>query len=346
MRKNSNDRSHIEPSSGERLSRFAISPALTARSLEFFVTVAREGSMSAAAERLRLTQPAISQAIGALEASLGVQLFDRSVRPPALTLQAGALLPHAIAILESLQKFDNALRLGHLAQLPALRIGMLNSVATTIGPVIINSLREMAAEVSVDSGFFATRFQSLSQREFDFIITADEASPPPDVQIMPILTEPLLIIVPASYEGDPRDIQRVSETLDHIRFGRDPNMVSRVDIALQARGMAPQRRFHLDTNEGVLQMVAAGAGWTVLPVLAVIKAMERGEPIRVAPYPEDSLVRSIFLAMRRGDGMHVGEHIHDVAITGLRESILPKVKKLVPEVAARFRLDTLREGAV
>jgi DNA-binding transcriptional LysR family regulator len=340
MRKNSEkDRPNSFAAGGERLGRFGLSPNLTARSIEIFVAVARAGSMSAAAQRLNLSQPAISQAIGSLETSLGVQLFDRSVRPPALTLQATALLPHASGVLESLQKLEGALRLGHLAELPALRIAMLNSVATTIGPRIINGLRDMATEVLVDSGFHATRFQSLTQRDFDFIITADESPVPGDVQVMPILSEPLLVVVPASYPGDPTHIDEVSESLDLIRFGRDPNLMSRIDLALQGRGLAPRRRYHLDTNEAVMQMVAFGAGWTILPLLSVIRSLARKEEIRVARFPGWSLTRSVVIAMRTGEGLHVAEHIRRAAIAALRRDIVPKIDQLVPEEREGFQLN-------
>ena len=79
----------------------SLGTGLTIRSLEVFVVVAQAGTMVAAAERLKLSQPAISQMIASLEQSLGVLLFDRGVRPPVLTLQGTALLRHAVTITES-----------------------------------------------------------------------------------------------------------------------------------------------------------------------------------------------------------------------------------------------------
>src|SRR3981189_2610994 len=138
-----------------------VGSGVTIRSLEIFVAVAQTGSMVAAAKRLDLTQPPISQVIAGLEASLGIGLFDRSVRPPALTLQGATLLKHAAAVTEAIGKFQSALRLGRSAQLPLLRIGMLNSFAASIGPHVIKRLRDIAAEWSVDSGFNATRMQAV-----------------------------------------------------------------------------------------------------------------------------------------------------------------------------------------
>ena len=50
-----------------------------------FLTVARERSFLKAAQKLRITQSAVSQKMSALEASLGVKLFDRSTRPLSFT---------------------------------------------------------------------------------------------------------------------------------------------------------------------------------------------------------------------------------------------------------------------
>ena len=154
----------------------SLGTGLTIRSLEVFVVVAQAGTMVAAAERLKLSQPAISQMIASLEQSLGVLLFDRGVRPPVLTLQGTALLRHAVTITESVSQFRNTVRLGGAAQLPLLRIGVLNSFATTVGPYVFKELRNIAAAWAINSGFQATRFRTVADRDFDFAITADEVS--------------------------------------------------------------------------------------------------------------------------------------------------------------------------
>jgi DNA-binding transcriptional LysR family regulator len=211
--------------------------ALTIRSLEVFVIVARTGTMVAAAEQLKLSQPAISQMIGSLEQSLGVQLFDRAVRPPVLTLQGTALLKHAKAITESVDQFRSTVRLGGAAQLPLLRIGVLNSFATTVGPYVFKQLRNVAAEWAIDSGFQATRYRAVAERNFDFAITADEAPIPDGIVVMPLLSEPFLLIVPASYKRERVSLQNLSKDLDLIRFGRDPALHTRLDRELAQRGL-------------------------------------------------------------------------------------------------------------
>jgi DNA-binding transcriptional LysR family regulator len=325
----------------DRLGKHSIGPGVTIRSLEIFVTVARTGSMVAAAKRLALTQPAISQVIAGLEASLGIELFDRSVRPPALTLQGATLLKHAAAVTEAIGKFQSALRLGQSAQLPLLRIGMLNSFAASIGPHVINRLRDIAAQWSVDSGFSATRMQAVVARDFDFVVTADESPVPAEVEALPLLTEPMLLIVPASYRGDATSLARLSEDLDMIRFGRDPHLHSRIDRLLETYGVIPPRRYHLDTNEAVQAMVAVGSGWTILPPLAVVHSLARGDRIRAWPLPGKPFQRRIVIAAQRGEGRHIAQQIHNAALDALREHFLPKLRETLPHIANRIVLHAI-----
>ncbi len=88
-----------------------------------FATVAREGSFSAAARALYLTQPAVSQAISQLEHQLDTPLFIRSVRGVTLTPEGAILLEHAQTALETLERGRGKLeKLRHL-ETGSLRVG-------------------------------------------------------------------------------------------------------------------------------------------------------------------------------------------------------------------------------
>lgn len=73
------------------------------QTLEMFVAVADQGSFSAAARALRLSPPAVTRGIGALESRLGVSLFHRSTRAVSLTDEGASFLPSARRILSDLQ---------------------------------------------------------------------------------------------------------------------------------------------------------------------------------------------------------------------------------------------------
>jgi DNA-binding transcriptional LysR family regulator len=322
----------------EQLARLSVGSGLTTRSLEVFVSVARAGTMSAAAEHLGMTQPAVSQLINQMETALNVQLFDRSKRPLILTLHGAALLEPARAIVSGIERFGQALEWGLDGQMPLLRIGMLNSFAETIGPSVFAKLRQSAAQLTIGSGFSSTRMRAVADRELDFVITSDESPLLPGVTMVPILTEPFLIVAPASYKDDPRAIKPLSETLDLIRFGRDPFMNSRFDQTLRAWGISPTHHYHLDTHAAVLEMVASGIGWTILPPLAIYRAMTRGDRFAVAPYPEQSMKRVMMVIAREGEGTQIVRVIHTAATAALNNKVLPMLRQHLPEIAAMMTL--------
>ncbi len=94
-------------------------------SLQAFVTVAREGTVSKAAILLHLTQPAVSLQLKALQGRLKLQLFARSGRGLALTRDGAALLPQAEKVLTAYQDFGQAARSLHASLRGTLRIGTI-----------------------------------------------------------------------------------------------------------------------------------------------------------------------------------------------------------------------------
>jgi DNA-binding transcriptional LysR family regulator len=79
--------------------------AVSLDQLRTFLAAAEEGSFSAAGRRLGRAQSVVSQTLGTLERQIGVQLFDRSARYPALTEAGSALVPEARAVAGRMDSF-------------------------------------------------------------------------------------------------------------------------------------------------------------------------------------------------------------------------------------------------
>jgi DNA-binding transcriptional LysR family regulator len=316
-----------EPRSKDRL----LGSKINLHRLEIFVTVAETGSMSAAAEKFGLTQPAVSQAVAKLEEASGLDLFDRSIRPPVLTLRGATFLKHAVEVVESIRRLEGGLRLDKSVQLPALRVGMLNSLATTLGPFIIQTLQDTAVQWFVDTGYEASRIIALVDRRCDFVVTADETPPPPGLIVLPIFSEPYRIVLPSRPAIAPGDLLgHIAET-SMIRFGRDPHMLSGIDRWLAASGVRPNARYHLDTIEGAAQMVASGLGWSLLPPLAFFRLIERGDPIVTMRFPGKPFLRTISVVAREGEGRIIAEQIRQAALTLIWDVFLPSLKRHSPD---------------
>ncbi|AIP34907.1 bacterial regulatory helix-turn-helix, lysR family protein [Paraburkholderia xenovorans LB400] len=295
--------------------------------------VAQEGSVSAAANRLNLTQAAVSQAITVLEQALDVKLLDRSVRPPLLTLRGSTALQYAREILAKVHEFEDAMRYSGSGRVPLLRIGMLNSFASTAGAFVLNQLRDIAAEWTVASGFRETCIQALLDRQSDVIITTDETPAPSEIEVFPIFSEPFVAVVPASFDGKTERLQDIADKLDFIHYGHDSHMGSKITNYLKKIGTVPARRYQFDTTDAALHMVAGGFGWAIVTPLIYLKSRVEGSGVRVVPLTRLPIHRTFIVGMRRGEGSDIAQRVRTAAIITLRDVILPQIEAVLPEAS-------------
>jgi DNA-binding transcriptional LysR family regulator len=116
--------------------------------LRAFVTVAREGNLTRAAERLHLTQPAVSLQIKSLQASLNLQLFSRTPSGMALTDDGAKLLPYAERVMATMAEFQQGANALHSTLSGTLAIGtILDPEFTRLG-VFLKRLVETYPQLS------------------------------------------------------------------------------------------------------------------------------------------------------------------------------------------------------
>jgi DNA-binding transcriptional LysR family regulator len=313
---------------------------LNLRLIEIFQCVVDQGSMSAAAERLGLTQAAVSQSILALETVLATQLFDRSVRPMALTLSGRRAQNLAREILQRSTELLSAARGDGTARVPLLRIGMLNSFATTAGAFVLDQLRDLADEWTVVSGYRATTMQSLQDRVSDVIITTAESPIPEGIVALPLLSEPFVVAVPSAYRGRTGDLPTLAQKLDFIRYGHDIHMSSTINRYLDSIGAAPGRRYQFDTTDAALHMVSGGFGWTIVSPLILLKSPSLLGAIRIVRLKEPEIRRTFIIAMRRGDSAGIAARIQAACLTALEEVVLPHMRIVIPTLEKTLHLSS------
>lgn len=112
------------------------------KQLRYFVAVYEEGHVGRAAERLALSQPALSQQIRQLEHNLDVSLFERSNKRLLPTLAAHTLYNHAVPLLDGLQRAREALGNFKGQALRTLAIGVLQTVHPRLVPQLLEGVRK------------------------------------------------------------------------------------------------------------------------------------------------------------------------------------------------------------
>ncbi len=110
------------------------------RQLRYFVALYEEGHVYRAAERLALSQPALSQQIRQLEQNLDVSLFQRSGKRLLPTVAAHTLYNHAVPLLEGLERAREAMRVFRGQTPRSLAIGVLQTVNASLVPYMVERL--------------------------------------------------------------------------------------------------------------------------------------------------------------------------------------------------------------
>lgn len=139
------------------------------QTLRAFVAVAREGNVSRAAERLHLSQPAVSLQLKSLTEKTGLQLFTRTPHGLMLTRDGAALLPQAEKALGSLADFNQAARSLHSTVRGRLRIGtVLDPEFTRLG-AFLKELVESAPQIETElrQGMSGDVLAQVAQGELD-----------------------------------------------------------------------------------------------------------------------------------------------------------------------------------
>ena len=311
---------------------------VTLRAFEIFAAVAERGSMTAAADRLGVSQSAVSQAVRALEVTLGKTLFDRSLRPPALTLAGHAVLQHAQGILEHARGLERVSSGEGGQALPLLRIGMANTFAVTVAPLLLEQVRHLARRWTISSGAGETRAEGLLERRLDLVITFDDAPARRELLYLPILSEPFCVAVPHSFRGGVERWDDLREAGDMLRYGRHLHLSGQIEAHLSRERLEFPARFRLDTISAVIAMVAAGVGWSLVTPLSVLSSASLASRLRLLPMPGPELRRTLVVAGRLEDGGTIVPMVQRTSIQALADHCLPELRRLLPEISRGIAL--------
>lgn len=143
--------------------------------LQTFVTVVSEGSMTAAADKLFLTQPAVSQQMKNMEDDLGVELIVRGSKQIKMTAQGEILYEHAKKILSLAQVAEVSIKSIGAQLRGELRIGTLNSIGLHLMSPVVSRLLKFNPDFKIKVNYAKgeTLIQDYKKGELDVVVIPD-----------------------------------------------------------------------------------------------------------------------------------------------------------------------------
>lgn len=309
------------------------------RALRVFVAVAESNSMTAAAGRCGLTQSAVSQVIRHLEESMGTVLVDRSQRPIAITATGRVLHRHAQSVIHEAEALEVAVRHASSDKVPDLRIGVVDSFASTVGPSLIKALLESSAtHLSFRSGLAHDQTEGLLNRSLDFIITSDALDDIDGLERRLILSEPFLLLLPERLESAPElsDLNALAAAHSLIRFSARSQIGLQIERHLRRMGIKAPRLLEMDATDTLVAMVSAGLGWAVATPLCLLQVKTSLSRIRTHPFPGPRFIRHLYLVNRGGEYGSLPERITQAARGVVRNECFPDIRRLAPWLGDQF----------
>lgn len=266
------------------------------RNIETFYWAAALGSLRAASEKVGTTQPAVSQRIASLEATLGVRLFERDVRGVTLTAKGQELLSHAERMMQAKQDMIRAAQDQNVMS-GTVRIGVSETIVQTWLSTLIEEVHRaypaLVLEIEVDSTYVLRSHLMSRQIELAFLMgpVLEER-----VENLPLCTYPLAWVAsPALNLGSgPIALDQVANQ-PIITYPSNSSPYRVVRDMLTRAGVKTPRMYGSASLSMVVRMALDGIGTAVIAPVFLDKELASGE-LRILNVKSDPLPDLSFTA--------------------------------------------------
>jgi len=246
-------------------------PALSLKQIQYLVTLAQLRSFTETANRLAISQPALSSALRQIESVLGGKLLHRTAQNVRLTEQGEAVLPYAERLLNTAHSvFDDMKQIMQQGGDGTLRIGLVPSVSTLLFPAVPQLLSEYFPDMRVEFHDLTNDalLLELENGSVDFGIGATDSTVPESIAVYPLLEDPFVVVIrrdDALAEG--RNIPWRQLAKRDIALFSKGNVSRLVTSMNETHRLNLQVNYRVDFQETLYGLVRSRLALAILPEL-------------------------------------------------------------------------------
>ncbi|MDA1193813.1 MAG: LysR family transcriptional regulator [Planctomycetota bacterium] len=271
------------------------------RQLESLRAVVREGTFTAAAKKMHMTQPAVSLHIKSLEEELGTRLLDRDGKGVQLTPAGSALLEGADAALASLQEAVRRIAEIRAPERGSVVLACGDTVALHLLPPVLTRFGKLhpLADVVVHNHGSKVILDMLLAREADLGIITRPPFLDPALWSRTLLEDPLVLALPPGHDlvTAKRLTARSLNGQAAVLLAKGAETRSLIDRSLRQADVELHTVMESGNLEVVKAYVAGGLGLSIIPEMALTDADRKRLVIR--PVPGGMPARKITVVRRR-----------------------------------------------
>lgn len=271
----------------------------TLRQLQYVVAVADALSFRRAAERCHVSQPSLSMQLAEVEGALGVRLFDRDRKAVVPTAAGREIVERARRLLVDADELDAAAERASDPRAGTVRVGVIPTIAPYLLPAATPALRRELPRLRVAwvEEKTETLMAMLREGSLEGAVLALEAELGDVARERIAVDRFVLVARPEHPLSKKRGPVRQADLLGHEVLLLDEGHCLR-DQALEVCGRARESEFRATSLSTLVQMVAGGAGVTLIPEIAVEAETRRAE-LSVRPVAGPAAHRTLAMVWRR-----------------------------------------------
>lgn len=272
------------------------------RHLRYFIVTAEELHFTRAARRIGIAQPPLTQQIRALEAELGVQLFERKPGQVRLTEAGAVFLEEARLVMDQVAKATLRCRSANAGMVGRIGVGFTES-ASFCGEVTWMLRRYQELYDKVEVGLIEQRsvqlVEMLVQGRLDVAFVRLPIGASSDVRFDLISSEPLVVALPQGHRLASRKLLRLKDLAEE-RFVLYPRptgvgLSDKILLACEMAGFEPKIAQRAPQLSSTINLVASSLGIAVVP--ACMKT-SRADNVSYVPLRSPGLTASLGIAYR------------------------------------------------
>lgn len=298
---------------------------LTLRDLEYVVAVEEAGSFTGAAERCSVSQPSLSVQVRKVEDQLGLAIFERAGRQIRTTSGGRLVIEQARIVLAEARHLVEVARNTVDPLAGMIRLGAIATLGPYLIPHLLGPLRRRLPKLQpiFKEGLTADLVREVHSGNLDAVLL----SPPVEggrLTVREVFFEPFLVICPTDSDLARRDPLALDDLEGDGLLLMDEGhcLTGQVLSLCRSAGRRASER-HAASLETLRHLVAAGAGYSIIPALAVHSDPRVDHLIRYRPFGEARVGRIVGLAWRQTDPRAealcaFAEFIRMIGIPGVR----------------------------
>ncbi|WP_186381791.1 MULTISPECIES: LysR family transcriptional regulator [Paenibacillus] len=245
---------------------------MTHLQLEVFLNIYETGSFTKAAQKLSMTQSAVSHSIAGLEKVLGIHLFERGHKMVKITEAGTLILPHVREIFnqEAIIRQKTAALLD--CETGAIKVGTFPSFMANVLPEFLKAFKRQYPGINVEvfEGGYHEIHEWVHEADIDFGISIESE----DHAFIPLMRDPMYVVMPIGHALQQLEVLTV-ESLSGEPYINVKGYETLLEEIMQNSGVRLNVQYHLHNTYSIISAVEAGLGITLLPEMALPKTTEK-----------------------------------------------------------------------